>query len=140
MRELGVRAEAPVEPPVMTQLVSASVDAAPGILGGGVPGAGGYDAIYVLWLGLDNESGQPPAGLLDMWSTWPGLSVGALTCEAAESVPLAAADRSGDGAGAPSGRGLDRALERVTEMLRSARGGVRIEDAPKVRGLDRLLK
>lgn len=140
MRELGVRAEAPVEPPEMTQLVSASVDAAPGILGGGVPGAGGYDAIYVLWLGLDNESGQPPAGLLDMWSTWPGLSVGALTCEAAESVPLAAADRSDDSAGAPSGRGLDRALERVTEMLRSARGGVRIEDTPKVRGLDRLLK
>lgn len=38
MRELGQRAGAPVEPDEMGRVVRASIDAAPGVLGGGVPG------------------------------------------------------------------------------------------------------
>lgn len=142
MRELGVRAEAPVEPLEMTNLVSASVDAAPGILGGGVPGAGGYDAIYILW--LDEASSKPPAGLLDIWSKWPELSVGALTCGAAERLPLEAvggADRASHSSASDTGSAaLDSALERVAGTLRSARGGVRVEDAASVPGLRALLE
>lgn len=38
MRELGQRAGAPVEPDEMGRVIRASVDGAPGVLGGGVPG------------------------------------------------------------------------------------------------------
>jgi phosphomevalonate kinase len=38
MRELGQRAGAPVEPDELGRVIRASVDGAPGVLGGGVPG------------------------------------------------------------------------------------------------------
>lgn len=136
MRELGVRAEAPVEPPEMTSLVSASVDSAPGIIGGGVPGAGGYDAMYILW--LDAGSGALPAGLLELWKTWPDMSVGALTCEATETAPMPSGCPAG-ASGAPTGAALDEALGHVAHTLGAARGGVRIEEAAKIPGLSRLL-
>lgn len=136
MRELGVRAEAPVEPPEMTSLISASVDSAPGIIGGGVPGAGGYDAMYILWLDAGNAA--LPAGLLELWKTWPDLSVGALTCEATEAAPMPSGPSGASGA--PTGTALDEAIGRVAHMLGAARGGVRIEEAAKVPGLSRLME
>ena len=47
MRELGSRSGAPVEPPEMTRLLDTTINTAPGIMGGGVPGAGGYDALFL---------------------------------------------------------------------------------------------
>ncbi|WFD34546.1 phosphomevalonate kinase [Malassezia cuniculi] len=141
MRELGVQSGAPVEPPEMTELVSASVDAAPGILGGGVPGAGGYDAMYILWLPEHPTVQSPPQGLLDLWSTWRDLSVGALTCEAAEVLPIKTSSAGAfvTTAEPPAGASLQNALVHVAATLRAANGGVRVENAENIPGLSRFL-
>ncbi|KAK2463275.1 hypothetical protein APHAL10511_004930 [Amanita phalloides] len=47
MREMGNVSGVPIEPPEQTKLLDACVSQA-GVIGGGVPGAGGYDAIWVL--------------------------------------------------------------------------------------------
>ncbi|KAJ0392435.1 hypothetical protein P43SY_006501 [Pythium insidiosum] len=49
-REMGERANVPIEPPSQTDLINATLEV-PGVLIAGVPGAGGYDAIFVLALG-----------------------------------------------------------------------------------------
>ncbi|EPQ28965.1 uncharacterized protein PFL1_03255 [Pseudozyma flocculosa PF-1] len=50
MRELGTRSGAPVEPVEMGRLIHRVAENVRGIVGGGVPGAGGYDALYLLYL------------------------------------------------------------------------------------------
>ncbi|KAF8625423.1 hypothetical protein AX15_005385 [Amanita polypyramis BW_CC] len=47
MREMGSLSSVPIEPPEQAKLLDACVSQA-GIIGGGVPGAGGYDAVWVL--------------------------------------------------------------------------------------------
>ena len=47
MRTMGLLARAPLEPPSQTALLDASVAVA-GVVGGGVPGAGGFDAVWLL--------------------------------------------------------------------------------------------
>lgn len=47
MREMGTLAGVPIEPEEQTKLLDACVSQA-GVIGGGVPGAGGYDAIWLL--------------------------------------------------------------------------------------------
>ncbi|RDB16968.1 Phosphomevalonate kinase [Hypsizygus marmoreus] len=47
MREMGDLSGVPIEPKEQTRLLDACVSLA-GIIGGGVPGAGGYDAIWLL--------------------------------------------------------------------------------------------
>ncbi|KAK0544350.1 phosphomevalonate kinase [Tilletia horrida] len=94
MRELGLRAGCPVEPDKMGRLIQASIDSAPGVLGGGVPGAGGFDALYLIHLvppssvgsKVTDERAQEAAaeasparmGVEKVWSAWEGLSVGPL--------------------------------------------------------------
>jgi phosphomevalonate kinase len=53
IREMGRRAEVPIEPEAQTRLLDAAAAAVPGVLGGVVPGAGGYDA--VVFLCVDRE-------------------------------------------------------------------------------------
>lgn len=55
MRELGRLSGAPVEPDSMGRVLTAAVEGVPGVLGGGVPGAGGYDALYVLYIDADGR-------------------------------------------------------------------------------------
>lgn len=55
MRELGRLSGAPVEPDSMGRVLSAAIDVVPGVLGGGVPGAGGYDALYVLYVDAEGR-------------------------------------------------------------------------------------
>ncbi|GAA5873680.1 hypothetical protein JCM16303_002554 [Sporobolomyces ruberrimus] len=49
MREMGEASNVPIEPPAQTKLLDA-VSEIEGVVGAGVPGAGGYDAIWVLCL------------------------------------------------------------------------------------------
>lgn len=80
MRELGKRAEAPIEPDEMGNLIRQTVDAAPGIVGGGVPGAGGYDALYLLYTSPKGNDTTRDA-IHEFWAHWKaddGLSVGPL--------------------------------------------------------------
>ncbi|KAI9216851.1 ribosomal protein S5 domain 2-type protein [Blastocladiella britannica] len=51
MREMGESASVPIEPMEQSTLLDACMSV-PGVLGAGVPGAGGYDAIYVLYADL----------------------------------------------------------------------------------------
>ncbi|KAI0645502.1 Phosphomevalonate kinase [Trametes meyenii] len=73
MRTMGERAGVPIEPPEQTALVDACVSVA-GVIGGGVPGAGGYDAI---WLLVCDPANCPPEELPSsrverVWSTYTG--------------------------------------------------------------------
>ena len=47
IRQMSVKAGVPIEPPVVTTLIDACCDL-PGVIGGVVPGAGGYDAVALL--------------------------------------------------------------------------------------------
>lgn len=124
MRELGRLSGAPVEPSEMTRLVDATVAGASGILGAGVPGAGGYDAIYVLYLCPEALEGNPaqygaPAEVCRVWASWSELSVGPLLCGV-------------DSPGAPtvparSFLGTVESLDKVLHGLASRHGGLRIE-------------
>ena len=53
IREMGEAAGVEIEPPTQTKLLDEGVASAKGVLGGVVPGAGGYDA--VVFLVVDND-------------------------------------------------------------------------------------
>lgn len=80
MRELGKKADAPIEPNEMGNLILRTVDAVPGIIGGAVPGAGGYDALYLLYIAPKGPDVTREA-IHKFWAGWKGddgLSVGPL--------------------------------------------------------------
>ncbi|WFD30567.1 phosphomevalonate kinase [Malassezia sp. CBS 17886] len=136
MRELGTRAAAPVEPPEMTRLLDASIRSADGVLGGGVPGAGGYDALFLLFLdprSLEQPDArmQVPEAVRTLWHAWTELSVGPLTCGA--EGRSAAAPSIVRGPHTPVDDGS--ALGAVLRALAPAHAGVRVVDAASVHGL-----
>ncbi|TYZ64922.1 hypothetical protein PybrP1_001145 [[Pythium] brassicae (nom. inval.)] len=65
LREMGERAQVPIEPPEQTALVDATM-AIPGVLIAGVPGAGGFDAVFVVALD-ESVLGHVEA----LWMAWP---------------------------------------------------------------------
>jgi phosphomevalonate kinase len=67
VREMSDKSGVPIEPPLQTDLLDAC-SAIPGVLGGLVPGAGGYDAIVVLV--EDNEKAL--ANLQNLLDGWKG--------------------------------------------------------------------
>ncbi|OCH85802.1 Phosphomevalonate kinase [Obba rivulosa] len=82
MREMGELAGVPIEPPEQTELLNACVSRA-GVIGGGVPGAGGYDAV---WLLVCDPTLCPPEELPStrvglVWSKWTGLDVSPLAAQ-----------------------------------------------------------
>ncbi|KAI0356290.1 Phosphomevalonate kinase [Trametes cingulata] len=85
MRDMGERAGVPIEPPEQTALLNACISVA-GVIGGGVPGAGGYDAIWLLVCDpLNCPPEELPASRVErVWSTYTGLDVSPLL--ASESV------------------------------------------------------
>ncbi|KAI8969562.1 Phosphomevalonate kinase [Trametes punicea] len=90
MRRMGELADVPIEPPEQTALLDACISVA-GVIGGGVPGAGGYDAI---WLLVCDPAGCPPEEqpahrVARVWSTYAALDVS----------PLLAAESAGEGKG-----------------------------------------
>ena len=64
MRELGNRAGVPIEPPEIGSLIKKISDEVPGVVGGSIPGAGGFDAFYIIYL----KSSDSPRDLSQLWS------------------------------------------------------------------------
>ncbi|KAI0745379.1 Phosphomevalonate kinase [Earliella scabrosa] len=85
MREMGKLSDVPIEPPEQTALLDVCVSVA-GVIGGGVPGAGGYDAIWLLVCDPPNCAAEelPSARVERVWGTYKGLDVSPLL--AAESA------------------------------------------------------
>ncbi|KAH8828466.1 Phosphomevalonate kinase [Flagelloscypha sp. PMI_526] len=86
MKSMGDSADVPIEPQEQTDLLDKCTEIA-GVVGGGVPGAGGYDAIWLLVLdpvdpGQDEET--PTARVDRTWSAYNELKVSPLS--ASESV------------------------------------------------------
>ncbi|KAJ7346631.1 phosphomevalonate kinase [Mycena albidolilacea] len=81
MREMGTLSGVPVEPIEQTQLLDLCVSQ-PGVIGGGVPGAGGYDALWLLVCDpVDSLSPnkRPVEIVEDVWSTYKDLDVSPLS-------------------------------------------------------------
>jgi len=86
MRDMGNFSETPIEPLEQTRLLDACLSVS-GVIGGGVPGAGGYDAIWLLIF----EPQQTPSGVLlpvkrveNLWASWTEVEVSPLS--ATESI------------------------------------------------------
>ncbi|KAK7053272.1 phosphomevalonate kinase [Paramarasmius palmivorus] len=79
MREMGRLADVPIEPIEQTRLLDMCVSQA-GVIGGGVPGAGGYDAIWLLVCDPTDCTPDPgPAERIDyLWSNYKGVEVSPL--------------------------------------------------------------
>ncbi|KAF9566764.1 Phosphomevalonate kinase [Agrocybe pediades] len=80
MRKMGTLSGVPIEPVEQTRLLDTCVALA-GVIGGGVPGAGGYDAIWLLV--CDPQCCKPDQTPLDrvehIWSNYEELSVSPLS-------------------------------------------------------------
>ncbi|TIA80946.1 hypothetical protein E3P98_02398 [Wallemia ichthyophaga] len=74
-RTLSAKADVPIEPVKQTRLLEACSEIK-GVIGGGVPGAGGYDAIYLLAI----SSTQTANEIESKWLKWDELSVSPLVC------------------------------------------------------------
>ncbi|WFD19720.1 phosphomevalonate kinase [Malassezia caprae] len=130
MRELGTRSGAPVEPPEMSRLLDATIAGAPGVMGGGVPGAGGYDALFLLFLSpaslTSSARVSAPADVCTLWQHYTELSVGPLLCGADDPTTADEAIESSR---------ADEAMQHIAYTLTHARGGLQIVAADAVPGL-----
>ncbi|WFD26540.1 phosphomevalonate kinase [Malassezia nana] len=139
MRELGTRSGAAVEPPEMTRLLDTTLAGAPGLLGGGVPGAGGYDALFILFLSPDALTSTTralvPPEVCALWQQYTQLSVGPLLCGAQAPAPAPALEKDGPDIDATP----DTALHRVADAWTHARAGLVLVEAEAVPGLAALL-
>ncbi|EJU04392.1 phosphomevalonate kinase [Dacryopinax primogenitus] len=76
MRQMGILADVPIEPDEQCRLLDACI-AVPGVIGGGVPGAGGYDAIWLLV--IDGGETQGALSTVEgVWQSWTEMSVSPL--------------------------------------------------------------
>jgi len=80
MRQMGALSEVPIEPIEQTRLLDTCASIA-GVIGGGVPGAGGYDAIWLLVCDPGNcKPAQSPLECVEhIWSNYKELSVSPLS-------------------------------------------------------------
>lgn len=77
---MGRLSQVPIEPPEQTRLLDACL-AQNGVVGGGVPGAGGYDAIWVLTLTASKPSTAAPTSQVEnVWTGWKEMNVSPLSC------------------------------------------------------------
>ncbi|WVR08804.1 phosphomevalonate kinase [Kwoniella sp. DSM 27419] len=90
LRKMSDLSGVPIEPPEQTRLIDAS-SKLPGVIGGGVPGAGGYDALFLLVVDQPTVIDRVD----ELWAGWTEMSVcplsarqsdGGLRMEAARSV------------------------------------------------------
>lgn len=88
MKEMGDLASVPIEPPKQTALLDECVSQA-GVIGGGVPGAGGYDAIWLLVCAPEDRNPDPwPFEKVDyFWMNYEQVNVS----------PLSAVENKGKG-------------------------------------------
>jgi len=80
MREMGILSGVPIEPPEQTRLLDACISEA-GIIGGGVPGAGGYDAVWLLVCDPTDciPDKHPVERAEHVWNRWTELQVSPLS-------------------------------------------------------------
>ncbi|KAF8893327.1 phosphomevalonate kinase [Infundibulicybe gibba] len=80
MREMGTLSGVPIEPAEQTKLLDTCVSQA-GIVGGGVPGAGGYDAVWVLVCDPEDCSPdqRPRERIEHLWSIYKEMNVSPLS-------------------------------------------------------------
>jgi len=74
LRDVGIAADVPIEPQEQCALLDYSMKV-PGVVAAGVPGAGGYDAIFAICIGDDAVK-----RLKQAWSEWEHNTVCALPC------------------------------------------------------------
>ncbi|KAI0785604.1 ribosomal protein S5 domain 2-type protein [Abortiporus biennis] len=79
MRKMGSLSSVPIEPPEQTDLLDTCISVA-GVIGGGVPGAGGYDAIWLLVFDPEDcpQTDLPSTRVEGVWSTYKSLDVSPL--------------------------------------------------------------
>ncbi|CAE6430463.1 unnamed protein product [Rhizoctonia solani] len=79
MRAMGKSSGVPIEPPEQAQLLDACCTLS-GVVGGGVPGAGGYDAIWLLVLQPQDKTlaSSIVSSVEELWQNWTGMSVSPL--------------------------------------------------------------
>ncbi|KAJ2925112.1 hypothetical protein H1R20_g11970, partial [Candolleomyces eurysporus] len=82
MREMGNLSGVPIEPPEQTKLLNGCVSLA-GVIGGGVPGAGGYDAVWLLVCDpVSSAPDQSPTERVEyLWSQYTELGVSPLSAK-----------------------------------------------------------
>lgn len=79
MRQMGEAADVPIEPPEQQRLLDAT-ERCIGVIGSGVPGAGGYDAVWILV--LDSDETQVVAPIERLWNEWEEMQVKPLSSKA----------------------------------------------------------
>ena len=81
-REISHLSQVPIEPPEQSQLLDACLNI-PGVLMAGVPGAGGYDAIFCITL-----TKKPIEALEKLWAQWTTAQVCPLSCRQSSTAGL----------------------------------------------------
>ncbi|KAL7410718.1 phosphomevalonate kinase [Mrakia frigida] len=82
MKRMGDLSSVPIEPAGQTSLLNACY-ALPGVVAAGVPGAGGFDAIWVLVIDLPSTRSPTPAEQVEsVWVGWKDMSVCPLSARA----------------------------------------------------------
>ena len=66
---MGEESGVPIEPQSQTELIDASLKV-DGVLISGVPGAGGYDAIFCIVVDDGDDERSTFCGLLKVWEAW----------------------------------------------------------------------
>ncbi|ODN73074.1 phosphomevalonate kinase [Cryptococcus amylolentus CBS 6039] len=75
LREMSDKSGVGIEPEEQSRLLDACGEVG-GVLGGGVPGAGGYDALYLLTI----DHPAPLTAIDDLWANWNEMDVCPLGC------------------------------------------------------------
>ncbi|KAF7321306.1 Phosphomevalonate kinase [Mycena kentingensis (nom. inval.)] len=79
LREMGTLSGVPIEPVEQTELLDLCI-AQPGVIGGGVPGAGGYDALWLLVFDSETLTGEKPVHRIEnVWAGYTKLDVSPLS-------------------------------------------------------------
>lgn len=133
MRELGHRAGVPIEPPEIGGLIKEISDTIPGVVGGSIPGAGGYDAFYLIYI-----SPQQSRSLPQLWEDIHKIKLGADS-----KLTLGPLLSRADGAKSVAGITPSREPGVVSDLLQklkasastSPKCGLRLENADNVNGL-----
>ena len=134
MREMGAAADVPIEPRSQTALLDACVGTA-GVIGGGVPGAGGFDAVWLLACAPAGCAPEelPAARVERVWGTHRVALDGA-DGEGKEEGKAKEGEKEGEGEEHKAGGGVSPLLAEE-----SVEGGLRVETVEGVRGLKEVL-
>lgn len=96
MKTMGEHAEVQIEPDEQTRLLDETSKRCTGVIGGGVPGAGGYDAIWTLVVDIGTAD-SPENQVRQVWKSWTEMSVSSLSRKARVVGSIAAQQGSGSG-------------------------------------------